>query len=612
MRLYRLSTYWWLLAAGIALLGWLGVQQYRWIARASETERQERRQFLRNALGGIRAELLEQLRRPQAALRPEGGFNPGTDYAALFASRFQQWQKSGNDVALLRGVALGWREAGGNIRYFRMGARDTAFKESEWPAALGFYRADLERRSQFPGGDPFSPFESGTWGWSGDALQFIFPVVESTQPPFLPRNGEERPPGHVGRRLEPPPLRRPSPPIRGWCFLEFETGYIQHTLGDVVTRYFGKPGLDSYDVALISERLPSVLYQSEAPNATQRPWESFDDYLPLFRPPRPEPMPGPPGEAVPGKRPPQQSPPPQPPNGGRGRFNPDLPDWRLVARHRYGSLDEAVGRSRRQSLAFSTGALLLLLGSGILLVISTHRARRLARQQMEFVAGVSHELRTPLTVIYTTSYNLAQGKVGDAGRIRQYGEAIQREVRRLITQVEQMLSFAGIESGRKLYDLCPVKVTEVVTRTLAEYAPAFESEGWHIERNLDADLPAGLADEKVLESVVGNLLQNALKYAGKGRWLGVSATTAQEGGRAEIRITVSDRGPGIHGDDLPHIFEPFYRGRGSTGGSTSSGVGLGLGLVQRHMRAMGGRATVKTASGEGSAFTLHLPVAKSV
>jgi signal transduction histidine kinase len=596
MRFSRVTTYWWLLAGGIALLAWLGVRQYRWIEKASEAEREERRQFLRNALGGVRNELLERLRRPLATLRPEWSFRPGTNYPALFAARFQQWQREGSDPALLGGVAIAWIEGSGNIRYSRMGAADKAFVDSAWPAALLFYRTDLERHAQLPGSEPpFIP-EGNAWGWNGSMLTLIFAIVETDQPP------PTLPDGGAGR---PPPRRRDAPELRGWCFLEIEPVFLQNLLSGLVLRYFGEAGVDSYLVALRSDLPPRIVYQSAPPGTSWQSTDSADEEVPLFSPPGPGRIPRPREEVDPGKR---MAPPP--PAGSRNRFSPDPPGWRLLARHKTGSLDEAIGRNRRQSLVFSSSVLLLLLGSGVLLVRSTHRARRLAQQQMEFVAGVSHELRTPLTVINTTSYNLAQGKVSDGRRVQQYGEAIQKEVRRLTTQVEQMLSFAGIESGRKLYDLSPVDVADIIAKALAEYTPAFEAEGWHIERQVEAGLPAAMADARVLESALKNLVENALKYAGAGRWLGIRARAERERERSEIRITVSDHGPGIKPDDLPHIFEPFYRGRNQTAGPAIAGVGLGLSLVQRQLRAMGGRVTVAAASGQGAAFTLHLPAAK--
>ena len=125
-----------------------------------------------------------------------------------------------------------------------------------------------------------------------------------------------------------------------------------------------------------------------------------------------------------------------------------------------------------------------------------------------------------------------------------------------------------------------------------------EEGGWEIEKRIDEELPLVLADAQSLESVLKNLIGNALKYAAQGKWLSVSARAARN--RKEVQITVADHGPGISQADLPHIFEPFYRGQ-EVFGSQNSGAGLGLSLVERHIQAHKGRVTVETSEESGTA-----------
>jgi signal transduction histidine kinase len=288
-------------------------------------------------------------------------------------------------------------------------------------------------------------------------------------------------------------------------------------------------------------------------------------------------------------------------------LEPEDPNaWQLIVKSKFGSLEQTVNQTRRRNLALSFGTLLILAGSIALLAVAAHRSRKLAAQQMEFVAGVSHELRTPLAVIQSTSYNLAKGMIADTRRVQQYGEVIQTEARRLINQVEQMLSFAGIQSGRQHYDLRPARIDQILERAYAEYAAAFAAEGWQVEKKLAADLPMVMADVQSLESAIKNLLQNALKYAAEGKRLMIAAEALKNGSRKEVQITIADQGPGIDPVDLPHIFKPFYRGQ-KVWDSAAQGTGLGLSLVERHLRAHGGRIAVKTAPGNGTVFTLSLP-----
>jgi signal transduction histidine kinase len=288
--------------------------------------------------------------------------------------------------------------------------------------------------------------------------------------------------------------------------------------------------------------------------------------------------------------------------GGRGGTGA----WMLVVKSQAGSYEELIEYWREHAIGLNFWMLVLLAVTSVILILATVRARRLAQQQMEFVAGVSHELRTPLTVIQSTSYNLSQGTIQDPSRVQQYGDVIQREARRLINQIERMLSFAGIQSGRRVYDPQLTNATEIAERSLAEYAVAFAEDGWQIEQHFAADLPLVLTDGPALESALKNLFENALKYAAQGKWLSVSACAAQGAKGKEVQITVADRGPGISPKDLPHIFQPFYRGQSVS--ATTSGAGLGLCLVERNLRALGGRVTVQSTPGDGTSFTLHLPV----
>src|SRR5205085_8383225 len=309
-------------------------------------------------------------------------------------------------------------------------------------------------------------------------------------------------------------------------------------------------------------------------------------------------------------RPPE--PPPRPPRRPEDEFHADAspgPSWRLAARHRAGSLDAEVSQTRRRNLALNFGIFLLLGGSITMMVLATQRARRLARQQMEFVANITHELRTPLSVIHSASYNLASGVVGQPARVREYGAMIQSEARRLSAQVEQALSFAGVEASRKRYDFQPVRVAEVVERAMSDCAPAFAEAGWRVEYEKDEPAPAVLADAQALESAVKNLLYNALKYADAGKRLRVAVRAHRSGKRSEAQITVADRGPGVAAKDLPHLFEPFYRGAAVLA-STTPGAGLGLSIVRKHVRAHRGRVTVTSDS--GASFTIHLPAVDEV
>jgi two-component system, OmpR family, sensor histidine kinase SenX3 len=278
--------------------------------------------------------------------------------------------------------------------------------------------------------------------------------------------------------------------------------------------------------------------------------------------------------------------------------------WRLLVKHPSGSLEQAVNAARRRNLAISTGILGVLGVSVGFLVVSTRRAHALARRQLEFVATVSHELRTPLAVIRSAADNLADGIVHDDPRIKQYGELVRREGRRLTDLVEQILEFAGLQSGQRRLTRRPVEIGALLRDVAAALEPSARAAGATVELEIAERLPPVVGDEAALRRVFQNLIGNALKYGATAGWVGVTASASAAG----VEVIVADRGIGIAPADQSRVFDPFYR-TADVVAAQIQGAGLGLSLVKRIVEAHGGRVTVKSAPGHGSAFTVTLPVA---
>ncbi|HXD30998.1 MAG TPA: HAMP domain-containing sensor histidine kinase [Pyrinomonadaceae bacterium] len=552
-----------------------GLLQFRGINRMSDAVRRQRRadveRTLRNFRGDFRAALLQ----PLPFLRPTPNERNDIALESYLVENSNRWHSNSDRPQLLASISIGTKSEQGVV-FRRLPTGENQFKRADWPTEFMRYRRVLEEEGS-SSGILTTPLSTGAIisFFQGTAV-LIFPIGTAASP--IPE----------------------SQRFTGWCFLEFDRAYLrEHLLPELVARHFAGARTQAAIVArdplsLIYALEPTVTIESLAqvdagivlldanlpqdlqvmsPLADQQPIVSGSPGVPL-------------AEVADGR-------------GGAGA-------WVLVVKSQAGSYEELIEYWREHAVGLNFWMLVLLAGTSVMLILATVRARRLAQQQMEFVAGVSHELRTPLTVIQSTSYNLSQGTIQDPSRVQQYGDVIQREARRLINQIERMLSFAGIQSGRRVYDPQPTNVAELAQRSLAEYAAAFAEDGWQIEQHFAEDLPLVLTDGPALESALKNLFENALKYAAPGKWLSVAACAAQGAKGREVQITVADRGPGIATRDLPHIFEPFYRGQ-SVDGTTTSGAGLGLCLVERNLRALGGRVTVKSAP-HGTSFTLHLPL----
>jgi len=581
----------------------LAVLQYLWIGQVSNAERDRMQASLNTAVIQLRRDLNYELQQVGAALQLDSSSSLDEPAWASLARRYENWTLTSTNARLVSGIYV-WESVGDDSsRLLRLDPVLKRFEAVAWPQRLEVLRtrADLQSAGALRLPPEMRPF---AWNLIEEIPLLLNPVLRMT-----------------GERSGAAPFSR----LRGYILVELNSEYLRRQLfPDLVERYFGATHGFMYQVAIVGPGGESdVLYQS-VPTLPPTFFSSPDSRSSLF------------GELGSGMPPPEgnrgtegrrmfpedtsrmrgmPSRSGQPlGRGGRGRgaiallSNRPGGNWMLLVKHHEGSLEQAVAGQRRRNLAVSFGILLLLAISMAMIVLSTRRAQRLANLQMKFVAGISHELRTPLAVICSAGENLADGVVaGSDDQVRQYGELVRQEGRRLTGMVEQILQFAGNRAGRKQLHLRPTGVAEIIDTTLAKVRPMFEAAGFAVEVSIAPGLPPVQADPVLLAQGLENLVNNAFKYSGNSRWIGLQARSENTGRGPEIQITVEDRGIGIEAADLRHIFDPFFRGRGAIEAQVH-GSGLGLSLSQEAIAAMGGRITVKSTPGAGSSFTIHLPV----
>jgi len=286
-----------------------------------------------------------------------------------------------------------------------------------------------------------------------------------------------------------------------------------------------------------------------------------------------------------------------------GRFNDDDTSWTLNVQHNAGSLEKFITNTRNKNLAISFGILSLLAVSIILIFISSQRAKLFAQRQVDFVSSVSHEFRTPLAVIYSAGENLADGVAREENQVAKYGNLIKGEGKKLSAMVEQILDFAGANSGKKKYDLREQNISQIIAETLNECQPLLDEKGFEVETEIAENLPKINADKVALSGALQNLIANSIKYSNGAKWLKITARN----GDNKLKIIVEDKGIGIAKSDLKHIFEPFYRAK-SVVDEQIHGNGLGLSLVKQTVEAHGGKIAVESEPGKGSKFIIHLPL----
>ena len=299
--------------------------------------------------------------------------------------------------------------------------------------------------------------------------------------------------------------------------------------------------------------------------------------------------------------------------GPPGRENAPAPDfahgrWLLSVRHRSGSLEELVQQTRRRNLAVTGSVLLLMLAAAGALLQFSRRAQRLAELQMEFVAGVSHELRTPLSVIRTAAHNLRVRVIGNPNQVQRYGLLIEEQSEKLTDIVDRVLLFSNAKAGRAIRAKEVVDVDFLIGEALSACAKVVNESGCAVETHIEPGVPPVFGDPAALKHALLNLIGNASKYAAEGRWIGVTAAASMAQKNLMVEIRVADHGPGIPRAELPHIFDPFYRGKMAVDDQIH-GTGLGLSLVERIVKAHGGTVEVSSELGKGTEFVMRIPAA---
>jgi len=285
-------------------------------------------------------------------------------------------------------------------------------------------------------------------------------------------------------------------------------------------------------------------------------------------------------------------------------FRDALPDWRLAI---YQSPGASPRQAVRRQVMLFTGALGILVAVIVAGIVATWRLIRreteMARLKSDFVANVSHDLRTPLSVIRMFGETLEMGRVTDEARRQEYYRVITREGERLSRLIDNVLDFSRIEGGRRTYDMAPTPVEPLVRSTLEAFAYPLAQQGFKVEVGVAADLPDVVMAADAVGQALANLVDNVIKYSAGDRAIAIDVRTADE----RLVIAVSDRGIGIAREEHARIFEKFYRvGRSDTQGRRGSGVGLAL--VRHVAESHGGDVTVESAPGQGSCFTLRLPL----
>ncbi|MFZ5898153.1 MAG: HAMP domain-containing sensor histidine kinase [Bacillota bacterium] len=229
---------------------------------------------------------------------------------------------------------------------------------------------------------------------------------------------------------------------------------------------------------------------------------------------------------------------------------------------------------------------------------------RLDQTRRDFVANVAHEIRTPLAIIQASAEALEDGVPSTEEERAAYLQNITGEIRRLRSLTNDLLDLRSLESGSVDLHLEDVQIASLIEDTIARLRLAIEEKEIDISVGYSDELPLVYTDRERLEQVLINLLANAARYTPRGGRIRVGA----ESDGKTVRIGVEDNGPGIDPEDVPFVFERFYKADRSRTRSQGAGTGLGLAIVKSITENLGGKVSVTSTPGHGARFTVELPL----
>jgi signal transduction histidine kinase len=234
---------------------------------------------------------------------------------------------------------------------------------------------------------------------------------------------------------------------------------------------------------------------------------------------------------------------------------------------------------------------------------AAQKQRETDQLRRDLIAWTSHDLRTPLTSIRAVVEALADRVIDDPDTIQRYLNSIQSDVASLNRLIDDLFELAQLDAGGLIFGKVPVSLSDLISDVLERMRALADQRRVQLSGRVSPGVDPVTIDPQKIERVLVNLISNAIRHTPEGGQVTIEAQVSD----GRVRVSVRDTGEGIAPDDLPHVFERFYRGEKSRSRSTG-GAGLGLAIAKGIVEAHGGSIGVTSRAGEGATFTFTLPV----
>jgi signal transduction histidine kinase len=282
---------------------------------------------------------------------------------------------------------------------------------------------------------------------------------------------------------------------------------------------------------------------------------------------------------------------------------PDLPrrEWTVRAASSNDPTLAEASRGATRMLVLGAVAVVVLVLGAVLTLRASVSSVRLAELRADFVSSVTHELKTPIATIRAAAETLLAGRITDPAAQHDYAVIAVQEAKRLTQLIDNLLAFSRVTDTHVVHEMQPVRLDALVADTLRRFDLHLRSAGFHVRVEFPPDLPSVLGDPTALRLMLDNVVDNAIRYTRDEHCIEITGRISDDA----VVLEISDRGIGIHPNDVAQVTQKFFRARNARPG----GAGVGLAIVDRIVTDHRGTFALRSAIDQGTTVVVTLPMA---